>query len=173
MNRPKAKKPIAPCDDEIIMASGLAVVECSWARLDEVPFNRIKSPNERLCKPLHSCSCRRVPAPLTRSPNYPLSQCPSVAQLTSSALPHSHQPGQLRPPLAPQLRRGPRRRVLYHRPPGLGRGPLVQVFMGPCVLQDECAPDCAVPDVQDERGRGGDAGADTGRAGRGRSAAAG
>lgn len=46
---PKAKKPIAPCDDDIIQASGLAVVECSWARLDEVPFNRIKSPNERLC----------------------------------------------------------------------------------------------------------------------------
>lgn len=28
--------------------SGLAVVECSWARLDEVPFNKIKSPYERL-----------------------------------------------------------------------------------------------------------------------------
>ena len=47
--RPKGKKPIAPCDDEIVQMSGLAVVECSWARLDEVPFGKIKSPYERLC----------------------------------------------------------------------------------------------------------------------------
>ncbi|TXT14728.1 uncharacterized protein COLE_00921 [Cutaneotrichosporon oleaginosum] len=45
---PKGKKPIAPCDDEVVMISGLAVVECSWARLDEVPFNKIKGPHERL-----------------------------------------------------------------------------------------------------------------------------
>jgi ribosome biogenesis protein Tsr3 len=48
--RPKGKLPIAPCDDEIIRMSGLAVVECSWARLDEVPFGKIKSPYERLCE---------------------------------------------------------------------------------------------------------------------------
>lgn len=45
---PKGQKPIAPCDDEIIAMSGLAVVEASWARLDEVPFHRIKGPYERL-----------------------------------------------------------------------------------------------------------------------------
>ncbi|EAL21947.1 hypothetical protein CNBC0870 [Cryptococcus deneoformans B-3501A] len=45
---PKGKKVISPEDDEIVQMSGLAVVECSWARLDEVPFNKIKSPYERL-----------------------------------------------------------------------------------------------------------------------------
>ncbi|WWC60315.1 uncharacterized protein I303_102886 [Kwoniella dejecticola CBS 10117] len=45
---PKGKKPISPSDDDIVQMSGLAVVECSWARLDEVPFNKIKSPYERL-----------------------------------------------------------------------------------------------------------------------------
>ncbi|WWD16512.1 hypothetical protein CI109_100939 [Kwoniella shandongensis] len=45
---PKGKKVISPSDDEIIQMSGLAVVECSWARLDEVPFGKIKSPYERL-----------------------------------------------------------------------------------------------------------------------------
>jgi len=48
--RPKGRKPIAPCDDEVVMASGLAVVEASWARLDEVPFGKIKGPHERLCE---------------------------------------------------------------------------------------------------------------------------
>ena len=48
--RPKGKKPIAPCDDEVVLSSGLAVVDCSWARLEEVPFGKIKSPYERLRK---------------------------------------------------------------------------------------------------------------------------
>lgn len=30
------------------MMSGLAVVEASWARLDEIPWGRIKGPHERL-----------------------------------------------------------------------------------------------------------------------------
>jgi pre-rRNA-processing protein TSR3 len=40
--------PISPADREIIINGGLAVVECSWARLDDVPFNKIASPHERL-----------------------------------------------------------------------------------------------------------------------------
>jgi ribosome biogenesis protein Tsr3 len=47
--RPKGKKPISPSDDEIVKISGIAVVECSWARLDDVPFNKIRSPHERIC----------------------------------------------------------------------------------------------------------------------------
>lgn len=46
--RPKGGQPVCPDDRDIVLASGLAVVECSWARLDEVPWNKIRSPNERL-----------------------------------------------------------------------------------------------------------------------------
>ncbi|KAG8858276.1 ribosome biogenesis protein tsr3 [Tulasnella sp. 330] len=45
---PKGTQPISPSDRSIIDDSGIAVVECSWARLDEVPFTKIRSPHERL-----------------------------------------------------------------------------------------------------------------------------
>lgn len=46
--RPKGTQVISPADHEIISTGGLAVVECSWARLDEVPWRKIASPHERL-----------------------------------------------------------------------------------------------------------------------------
>ncbi|KAJ2920062.1 hypothetical protein MD484_g295, partial [Candolleomyces efflorescens] len=45
---PKATQIVSPADKDTILAGGIAVVECSWARLDEVPFNKIASPHERL-----------------------------------------------------------------------------------------------------------------------------
>ncbi|KIK66165.1 hypothetical protein GYMLUDRAFT_38688 [Collybiopsis luxurians FD-317 M1] len=45
---PKGTQVISPSDRDIIFQSGLAVVECSWARLDDVPFGKIASPHERL-----------------------------------------------------------------------------------------------------------------------------
>lgn len=48
--RPNGRSPISPADREYVGVGGLAVVECSWARLDEVPFNKIRSPHERLCE---------------------------------------------------------------------------------------------------------------------------
>ncbi|OBZ72737.1 Ribosome biogenesis protein tsr3 [Grifola frondosa] len=45
---PKGTQPVSPADREIIARNGLAVVECSWARLDDVPFGKIASPHERL-----------------------------------------------------------------------------------------------------------------------------
>ncbi|KAJ8468902.1 hypothetical protein ONZ45_g17071 [Pleurotus djamor] len=45
---PKGKQVLSPADRDIISADGLAVVECSWARLEDVPFNKISSPHERL-----------------------------------------------------------------------------------------------------------------------------
>ncbi|KAJ7696497.1 hypothetical protein B0H17DRAFT_1158617 [Mycena rosella] len=45
---PKGTQVISPSDRELILRGGLAVVECSWARLDDVPFGKIASPHERL-----------------------------------------------------------------------------------------------------------------------------
>ncbi|KAI0791163.1 DUF367-domain-containing protein, partial [Abortiporus biennis] len=45
---PKGTLPVSPADRDIVEKNGLAVVECSWARLDDVPFGKIASPNERL-----------------------------------------------------------------------------------------------------------------------------
>lgn len=39
---------VSPADKEIINVSGLAVVDCSWAKLDETPFGRMKTPHPRL-----------------------------------------------------------------------------------------------------------------------------
>ncbi|KAN0060390.1 ribosome biogenesis protein tsr3 [Thecaphora frezii] len=45
---PNATQTLSPADAHIIQEYGVAVVECSWARLDEVPFGKLKSPHERL-----------------------------------------------------------------------------------------------------------------------------
>ncbi|KAI0300060.1 hypothetical protein B0F90DRAFT_1630489 [Multifurca ochricompacta] len=45
---PKATQVLSPADKDIIDKGGLAVVECSWARLSEIPFSKIASPHERL-----------------------------------------------------------------------------------------------------------------------------
>ncbi|KZT54861.1 DUF367-domain-containing protein [Calocera cornea HHB12733] len=45
---PKGTSVVSPSDRDIVHESGVAVVECSWARLDDVPFAKIRSPNERL-----------------------------------------------------------------------------------------------------------------------------
>lgn len=39
---------VSPTDREIIRDYGCAVVDCSWARLDDTPFNRMKTPHPRL-----------------------------------------------------------------------------------------------------------------------------
>lgn len=45
---PNGKGVVCPNDLEIVENYGAAVVECSWARLDEVPFNKIGGKHERL-----------------------------------------------------------------------------------------------------------------------------
>lgn len=45
---PNGKGVVCPDDREIVEENGAAVVECSWARLDEVPFGKIGGKHERL-----------------------------------------------------------------------------------------------------------------------------
>lgn len=45
---PNGKGVVCPDDRNIVEEHGSAVVECSWARLDEVPFNKIGGKHERL-----------------------------------------------------------------------------------------------------------------------------
>lgn len=45
---PNGKGVVCPNDLDIVVEQGAAVVECSWARLDEIPFNKIGGKNERL-----------------------------------------------------------------------------------------------------------------------------
>lgn len=44
---PRGKGVVCPDDKEIVETGGVAVVECSWARLDEIPFHKIGGQNER------------------------------------------------------------------------------------------------------------------------------
>ncbi|KAJ3319954.1 ribosome biogenesis protein tsr3 [Boothiomyces sp. JEL0866] len=45
---PKGEFSVSPADRDIVIQHGIAVVDCSWARIDEVPFAKIRSPHERL-----------------------------------------------------------------------------------------------------------------------------
>lgn len=45
---PIASTCVGPQDKEIIQENGVAVVDCSWARLNDIPFNKMKGPNLRL-----------------------------------------------------------------------------------------------------------------------------
>lgn len=45
---PKASKLLSPSDRGVLEQYGAAVVEASWNRIEEVPFNRIGGPNPRL-----------------------------------------------------------------------------------------------------------------------------
>ncbi|CCD24393.1 ribosome biogenesis protein TSR3 NDAI_0D00790 [Naumovozyma dairenensis CBS 421] len=42
---PNGKKVVSPDDADIIKEFGAAVVECSWARLDEIPFSKLNGGN--------------------------------------------------------------------------------------------------------------------------------
>ena len=47
---PEGKQAVSPADRAIVQKYGIAVVDCSWAKLDNVPFSKLRTGNDRLCK---------------------------------------------------------------------------------------------------------------------------
>lgn len=45
---PVGQKCVSPMDNNIVKDYGCAVIDCSWARLDDTPFARMRTPNPRL-----------------------------------------------------------------------------------------------------------------------------
>ena len=46
---PLGQQAVSAADREIVRELGVCVVDCSWAKLDEVPFKKIRGKYERLC----------------------------------------------------------------------------------------------------------------------------
>ncbi|XP_070001469.1 18S rRNA aminocarboxypropyltransferase isoform X3 [Penaeus vannamei] len=53
---PVGKKCVSPEDASILLEHGIAVVDCSWAKLQETPFNRMKAAHPRLLPYLVACN---------------------------------------------------------------------------------------------------------------------
>ena len=45
---PLATATVSPNDAEVVSRFGVSVVDCSWARIEETPFHRMKSNHPRL-----------------------------------------------------------------------------------------------------------------------------
>lgn len=45
---PMGKQCVSPADTEIVKDHGVSVIDCSWAKLEETPFHRMKSNHPRL-----------------------------------------------------------------------------------------------------------------------------
>ena len=45
---PEAKVPVSPADIKILEKTGMSLIDCSWARLQEIPFRQMASGHHRL-----------------------------------------------------------------------------------------------------------------------------
>lgn len=49
ISSPAGQQCVSREDQDLINGKGLAVVDCSWARLDDVPFSKLRCAAPRLC----------------------------------------------------------------------------------------------------------------------------
>jgi len=71
---PNGLKTVSPEDKELIQKSGIAVIDCSWAKVDEVPFAKTKG-EERLLPYLVACNPVNFGKPFQLSCVEALSAC--------------------------------------------------------------------------------------------------
>ena len=45
---PMGKQCVSPSDGDVVLSAGVSVIDCSWARIDDTPFHRMKSAHPRL-----------------------------------------------------------------------------------------------------------------------------
>lgn len=58
VSSPAGTQCVSKEDQSLMNRKGLAVVDCSWARLDDVPFTKLRCVAPRLCmKSKHSVHC--------------------------------------------------------------------------------------------------------------------
>ena len=58
---PAATRCVSPEDAPVVRAMGVAVIDCSWNRIDEVPFHKMQSKEPRLRTSVADCAPRGGP----------------------------------------------------------------------------------------------------------------
>lgn len=46
---PQGQFSVSPSDKEIVLTCGISVIDCSWAKIESIPFNKIRGGHDRLC----------------------------------------------------------------------------------------------------------------------------
>ena len=64
--RPKGEQAVSAADHDVVAERGISVVDCSWAKLDDVPFAKIRGKHERLCEWRRCCAALPVGVALAR-----------------------------------------------------------------------------------------------------------
>lgn len=165
---PNGTRSVSRQDAELMAAKGLAVVDCSWNRLDDVPFGGLGTPPLPGALPARRGGSA-APTPRAASPSARLSAfTPPPASATTwnshppcrphqgrraaaAAVPGGCQPGQLWPPLQAVVRGGAGRGVLHLRVQG-GRPPDHEPLqVGPQLLLHQRGPPGAVRRVRHRR----------------------
>ena len=110
---PQGQRSVSPEDHDAVVESGVCVVDCSWARLDDVPFNKLRGGQPRLLPfliaanpvnygraagrkwPLDSATARAQPGRLGSAGYW---AAPLLAHLLASA-PVTPRPARAKPPV--------------------------------------------------------------------------